>query len=271
MNIIDGKKLAQEREKKLRQKIAKLKIKKTPMVISILVGDDAPSHQYTNMKQKKGAQLGIDFQPRHLKENTTYQELKGYINKLNQDNNVDGIMVQLPLPQKYFSKEDTKNLLQLISPKKDIDGLTNKGKFLPAVVRAVIEILEDENITVKNKKVVVLGASDLIGKPVAYLLEKKGGIITVVNSKTVNPKELTKQADIVIAATGKPQILKGDMVKDGAIIIDVGAVKVGDKIVGDVDFETVSKKAGKITPVPGGVGPMTVICLMENIISKWEK
>lgn len=266
-NIIDGKTLAEKRERALKEKVKLLNIK--PRVISILVGNDPPSVQYTKMKQKKAEDVGIDFIPLHLPEETSFQQISDEIIRLNNESSIDGIMIQLPLPEK-FSKEQTRQLLDLINPDKDIDGLTSTQKFLPAVVKAVMAIIEDENIEIKNKNIVVLGASNLIGKPVARELEKRGGLVTVINSETLNPNQLTSKADVIVAATGKPLLLKGDMVKDGVVVIDVGAAKVNDKIVGDVEFETVSKKASKITPVPGGVGPMTVICLMENIVSKWE-
>ncbi len=267
-NIIDGRKLALEHQEKVKEKLTKLHI--TPSVRSILIGDDPPSILYTNMKQKKAAQVGIDFQPIRIPASEEYQKVVDLIRELNNDPKVHGIMIQMPIPGEFLKDHNKQDILNLIEGKKDVDGLTNKGVFLPAVVRAVMEILEDTGIDLNNnaglpsKKAVVLGASDLVGKPVGRELEKQGAIVNVCDKNTPNQKQLLKEADIIVSATGVVGLLKGDMVKEGVVVVDVGSEKVGDKIMGDVEFETVAPKASKITPVPGGVGPMTVICLMEN-------
>lgn len=262
--IIDGRKLAQIRQEKLVEKIKTLP--KTPKVVSFLIGSDAPSVLYTNIKQKKAEEIGIKFEAIRLPVETEFEEVAEKIRDLNDEKDVDGIMVQLPLPEEFLKGRDEHELLELIDGKKDVDGLTTKGKFLSATARSVISILEDENIEVKGKKVVVVGASDLVGKPVATELEKMGAEVKMCDSKTENIRLLTIEADILISATGVPKLIKGHMVKNGAVVIDVGAEKVDGKVVGDVDFESVEPLASRITPVPGGVGPMTVISLMENAV-----
>lgn len=268
--IIDGRKLAALRQEKLVEKIKKLS--KTSKVVSILVGDDAPSVLYTNIKQKKAAEVGIDFQPIYFdlaSPLVKWEAICQKIKELNNDESVDGIMVQLPLPESFLHGRDEKELLQLINPQKDVDGLNYAQKgtpFVPAAVKAVLSILDDENIEVQGRKVVVVGASDLVGKPVAAELEKLGADVTICNSKTMNLQGEVLQADILVSATGVPGLITGDMVKNGAVVIDVGAEKIDGKVVGDVDFQSVYPKASKITPVPGGVGPMTVISLMENVV-----
>lgn len=261
-NIIDGRKLALAHEQKVKQKIAKLDVKLK--VVSILIGDDPPSVLYTNMKQKKAQEVGIDFIPIKFPANSSFEAVADTIKKLNFDPSIAGIMVQLPLPNKFLPKEQTDKLLNLINPKKDIDGLVDNSPFLPATVRGIFELLEDENIDLKGKKVVVLGRSKIVGKPTAEEAKKRGAYVDICHSKTENLKKHTLAADILIAAVGKPHLVTGDMVKVGVVVIDVGTQEVNGKLVGDVDFKNLAKKASKITPVPGGVGPMTVIALMEN-------
>lgn len=272
--IINGKKLAEARQQQLVEKIKVLK--KIPKIVSILVGDDPPSVLYTKIKQQKAKEVGIEFQPIHLASpHVKWEAVCSKIEELNRDENVDGIMVQLPLPEEFLQGHNEKELLQLIIPKKDVDGLDYARKvepFVPAAVKAVLSILEDEQIDVKGKNVVVVGASDLVGRPVAGEMEKLGANVTSCNSKTTNLRSETLEADILVSATGVPGLITGDMVKDGVVVIDVGASSKGrsasgrEIIVGDVDFESVYPKASKITPVPGGVGPLTVISLMENVV-----
>lgn len=269
--IIDGRKLAVLRQEKLVEKIKTLS--KAPKVVSILVGEDAPSVLYTNIKQKKATEVGIDFEAARFSENAEFSEVETKIKDLNNERDVDGIMVQLPLPEEFLRGKDEKELLQLINPQKDVDGLnyahqttSGEARFIPAAAKAVMSILEEENIEISGKKVVVVGASDLVGKPVAEELKKMGGKVTICNSKTVSLQGQTLEANILVSATGVPGLITGDMVKNGVIVIDVGAEKVDGKLVGDVDFASVYPKASRITPVPGGVGPMTVISLMENVV-----
>lgn len=265
--LIDGKSLAKIREEKLKTEVSLLNFK--PKVISIVIGEDAPSLLYTKMKQKKAADVGIDFEPKYFSSDTAYDEVVNFIRKLNEDSTVNGIMIQLPIPDEFLRGRDWKEILAEIKIEKDVDGLEYPdSKFLPATARAVLSILDDEKIEVRDKKITVLGRSNLVGKPVADELSKKGAQVTVVHSQTPNPKEATQEGDIVISAVGKPYLIKSDWIKDGAVVIDVGTSEdpVSGKIVGDVDFEQAKLKAAKITPVPGGVGPMTVISLMENVV-----
>lgn len=261
--IIDGKKLAAQHERLLAAKIKKLKTK--PKVVSILVGEDPASVLYSQMKQKKAQELGISFALKSFPENAHFDEIAEEIKKLNKDRQVSGIMVQLPLPKKFLGENQPEDLLRLINPKKDVDGLTGKGKSLPAAVKAVLSILDDEKIKVSGADVTIIGASQLVGLPLAKQLEKKRAKVSVCDINTSNLREQTLRADILISAAGEPDLVIGKMVKDGAVVIDVGISKIDGKIAGDVDFESVSEKASKITPVPGGVGPMTIISLMENV------
>ncbi len=260
MKIIDGRKLASQKEKELKIRIGR--IKKTPHIVSILVGEDPASIMYTNMKQKKAKDVGIDFEPLKLPTKTTVKKLETEIERLNRDESIDGIMIQLPLPEKYFSKDQTPKIIQKIDPKKDIDGLTGKGKFIQATVKAVVTILSSEKELGKNKRTIVVGGvRGMVGVGLVKELKRLGEQVEGISKTDPLLKNKTKQADILISATGVKNIITSDLVKNKAVVIDVSY---------DVDFNNVSKIAGKITPVPGGVGPMTVVCLMENIVSKWE-
>ncbi len=271
-HLIDGKALALKCSEELKQEIAEFG--KPISVVSILVGDDPPSVLYTGLKQKKAAELGITFTPITFSADTEFQTVVNKIAELNTDESIDGIMLQLPLPKQFLGMHTHQELTELIDPKKDIDGLTSGRLVPPAAVQAVLSILEKEYITVYDLPVVVMGASDLVGKPMAHELEKLGGHVSVVNSKTENPSELTQKAALIVTAVGKPGVLTGDMVSEGVVVIDIGTLVIEDqvdgetqkKVVGDVDFESVSTKSKKITPVPGGVGPMTIIALLENCL-----
>lgn len=276
--IINGKALAKKREEKLESRILNLEAR--VKVVSLLIGDDPSSLLYTQMKQKKAHKLGIDFDFEQFPEDIEYEVVEGIIKNLNRDESVTGIMIQLPLPKNFLKGHKTQELLDLIDPKKDIDGLTSNSHFRTAAVVAVFNILEEEGIEIKNKNAVVVGTSDLIGKPIAKGLEKKGANVFSINRSTQNTKELYENADILISATGVPGLIKGEMVKVGVVVIDVGVMVIEEPteedtkekvITGDVDFESVYPKASKITPVPGGVGPMTVVALMENAVKALEK
>jgi methylenetetrahydrofolate dehydrogenase (NADP+) / methenyltetrahydrofolate cyclohydrolase len=261
--LIDGRRIAQLREKKLR---ATSNLQITPKVVSIVIGDDEASHLYTKMKMEKAQSLGIDFEPRFFKEDSPYDEVINLIRDLNADVSVKGIMVQLPIPDQFLGGHDWKEVVNQIDRSKDIDGLKYPDSpFLPATALAVLSIIDEEGIEVSGKKVTVLGRSNLVGKPVAAELTKRGAEISVVHSKTKNPKEIVLDADIVISAVGKPYLVKKDWIKEGAVVIDVGTSPLDGKIVGDVEPEA-AERASKMTPVPGGVGPMTVISLMENVL-----
>lgn len=270
--LIDGKSLSKVREEKLKIEVAKLGF--TPKVASIVIGENTPSLLYTKMKQKKAEEIGIDFEPKYFATDTPISEVVNFIRKLNEDSLVAGVMIQLPIPEEFLRGKDWREVLAEIKIEKDIDGLRYpQSKFLPATARAVLSILDDEKIEVSGKKVTVLGRSNLVGKPVADELIKRGADVAVVHSQTPNPKEITLEGEIVISAVGKAYLVKGDWIKEGAVVIDVGTSQneEGGKIVGDVDFLKAKRRASKITPVPGGVGPMTVISLMENVVESCER
>jgi methylenetetrahydrofolate dehydrogenase (NADP+)/methenyltetrahydrofolate cyclohydrolase len=218
------------------------------------------------MKQKKAEELGIDFELKTFAADALFEDVEEEIKLLCKDKTVTGVMVQLPLPKKFLGEREPSELLLSISPKKDVDGLTGKGKVLPAVVRAVLSIIDDEKIEVKGQIVTIIGASPLIGLPLAKELKKRKANVTVCDVNTKNLREETLRSDILISATGIAGMIYSKMIKEGVVMIDVGIAKVDGKVSGDADFESVEPLASKITPVPGGVGPVTVISLMENIV-----
>jgi len=263
--ILDGKKLQEKRFKSLKRKVAKLKQK--PVLVIVQIGDNRESNIYINQKIKFGKKLGVDVEYYQLKSSVSLDFIKKLIGDFNFDDEIKGIIIQLPLPKKFNKQK----VLDLVDPKKDIDGLNLSSKILGATPRGIFTILKEYKIAIKNKKAVVVGDSDLVGKPVAKELEKKGAEVSVCNIHTKNLKQKTKKADILISAVGKPNLIKKDMVKKGAVVIDVGITKVGDTLKGDVDFGPVNKAVSAITPVPGGVGPMTVVSLFENLVDASSK
>lgn len=262
--IIDGKKLAAERVESLRREIAKLSIQ--PKIVSIIIGDDAPSILYTNIKKEKAGEVGVIFEPKYFLSDTSFEDVAAFIKQQNIDQSVNGILIQLPVPESCLQGKNVRDLLENIVPEKDIDGLRKDSPFLPAAAVAVLSILKDKKIKVAGKKIAVLGASDLVGKPVARELTEMDGLVKVCDINTPDLRAITLESDIIVSATGVPGLVIGKMVTDGIVVIDVGSEKVGDKIVGDVDFNSVYPKVSKITPVPGGVGPMTVVSLLENVV-----
>ncbi len=267
--IIDGRKLAERRTEILWEKVACLPFK--PKIVSVIVGNDPASLLYTQIKKRKAKEVGINFQPMYFGfPPVKWEAVIKEIEELNDDQAVTGILVQLPLPEDFLDGKSEEELLNKIDPRKDIDGLTINSPFLPAVVRAVLGILEEEKITVDGKKAVVVGASNLVGRPLAKELERMGAKVTVCDERTADLREQTLQAQILVSAAGAPGLIKENMVSGGVMVIDVGTNKVGDKVVGDVDFASVLPKASKITPVPGGVGPMTVVSLLENVVKLGE-
>lgn len=265
--IIDGKKLALEHEIKLKKQLEEMGF--TPQVVSILVGDDPASVLYTSMKQKKAQELGINFTSAKFEEDTDFNKVVNFIDDLNADKQISGIMIQLPLPSKFLKDHQTVELINKISPDKDIDGLREDSPFMQATVRGVISILESENIIGKNKKFIVVGGlRGMVGKVVVKALKEMEEDVTGVSKEDPNLANITKQADVLISAIGSPHLITGEMVSDGVLAIDVGTEKLNGKLTGDIDFDTVAPKASKITPVPGGVGPMTVISLMENVVDQ---
>lgn len=266
--ILDGKTLAKKITEDLKEKVSKLS--KKPNLVAILVGENPASKLYVGMKEKKAKEIGITSTTINLPENTTQNDLIAKIEELNNDKDIDAILVQLPLP-KHISESE---VLQKINPDKDVDGFTieNIGKITieltpnsyPCTPKGIIKLIESYGIEIEGKNATIIGRSNIVGKPISIMLLKKNATVTICHSKTKNLKEKTLNADILISAVGSAHIVKKDMVKEGATVIDVGVSKIDGKIVGDVDFKNVSEIAGYITPNPGGVGPMTIAMLMEN-------
>lgn len=272
-NIIDGKKIASEIRMEIKEELGKMSGK--PFLATILVGDDPASQVYVSYKEKACAEVGMDNVIFRLDKNISQGELISKLEEMNNDQKVNGILLQLPLPDHFNEKE----ALLKISPDKDVDGLhyLNVGKlhagfdgFIPCTPNGVIQLLKRSNVTLQGAEVVVIGRSNLVGKPVARLLEMENCTVTVCHSRTRDLGMVTKRADIIVAAVGRAGIIKKDMVKDGAVVIDVGTNRVDGKLVGDVDFEGVKSVASLITPVPGGVGPMTITMLLWNTMKAFE-
>ena len=247
----------------------------TPALGIILVGEDNASQIYVNNKIKKAAGAGVKTHLHKLPEKVPEEELLVLIDKLNEDEHVDGFIVQAPLPKHI----DAEKVMEKIKPEKDVDGWTsvNMGRmfvgmdsFLPATPAGVMKMLEYYDVSVEGKHAVVVGRSNVVGKPLAILLLRKNATVTICHSRTKNLSEFTKTADILISAVGMPGLIKGNMVKKGATVIDVGITKVGATIKGDIEFDEVIKKAD-CTPVPGGVGPMTIAMLLNNVVEAAER
>ena len=266
--VFDGRALALTKEIELAKKMAVM-VKK-PKLVSIVVGDDPTSHLYVDLKRKAAERVGIGFEKVEFKvsskggsaygrkgEKLKIEEVISLIENFNKDKSVTGIMVQLPLPPTL--KGYSFKVVGAIAPDKDVDGLTGKGKFLPATVKAVLDILASANVVLAGKQTVVVGRSKIVGQPLAQALTERQALVTVAHSQTPDLGEVTNRADILISATGKPGLVTQDMVKPGVVVVDVGEPK------GDVADE-VRQVASFITPVPGGVGPVTVACLLENIV-----
>ena len=271
--IIDGKGLAKKIRENLKKDVDGLRKEGIiPKFAVILVGEDPASKIYVRNKNKACVEIGIEYEEHVLKQDTTMEELLRLIDKLNKDKSINGILLQSPLPQHL----DINEALKQIDYKKDVDGFNpvNVGKlslgqdcFVSCTPYGIIKMLEEYKIPIEGKNAVIIGRSNIVGKPLIQCLLSKNATVTVCHSKTQNIEEITKNSDIIIAAMGKPKFLKGNMVKQGATVIDVGINRMENgKIVGDVDFEEVSKKTSYITPVPGGVGPMTIAMLMNNIV-----
>lgn len=271
--IIDGKELAKNIRLKLKDEVTELKnadIK--PKLAVIMVGDDKASKVYVRNKNKACEEVGIEYEEHILPASTKMEELLELIEKLNNDEAIHGILVQSPLPEGL----DANVAFRTISPKKDVDGFNpiNVGKlslnqdcFVSCTPFGIIKMLEAYNIPIEGAHAVIIGRSNIVGKPLAKCLLNKNATVTVCHSKTENLKEITKQAEILIAAIGKPKFVTDDMVKEGATVIDVGINRMDDgKLLGDTDFENIKDKVSYITPVPGGVGPMTIAMLMHNVV-----
>lgn len=273
--IINGKEIAESILNNIKKEVENFDVK--PTLAVIIVGCDPASKVYVKNKIKKSEFLGFNSILKELPEDIQKEELLDVIKNLNNDKNVNGILLQLPLPNGL----DEKDFLDEISPIKDVDGFTtyNSGKLfkgekpysIACTPKGIIKLLETKNINLEGKVAVVVGRSNIVGKPVANLLLQKNATVIQAHSKTKNLPEILKLADIIISATGKEEFIKGDMVKEGAIIIDVGITRnKNGKLTGDVDFESVYNKVSYITPVPGGVGPMTIATLMENTLELYK-
>lgn len=276
--IIDGKVVSASVKKQVADECAELfeKTGKKPGLAVIIVGDDPASRVYVNNKKKACELVGFISREYALSAETTQEELVELINKLNNDSEINGILCQLPLPKHL----DEKAVIEAISPEKDVDAfnVANVGKimigdfdFLPCTPSGVMEMLDYYNIEISGKECVVLGRSNIVGKPMAMLLLHKNGTVTICHSRTKDLKEVCKRADILVVAIGKPKFVTADMVKEGAVVIDVGINRMSNgKLCGDVDFADIEPIASYITPVPGGVGPMTIATLMKNTITAFK-
>jgi methylenetetrahydrofolate dehydrogenase (NADP+)/methenyltetrahydrofolate cyclohydrolase len=284
MQILDGKKTSEDIKKEIAAEVQKMKSngEKVPHLAAVIVGNNGASLTYVGSKVRSCEQIGFDSTLVALAEGTTEAELLAKIKELNEDDNLDGYIVQLPLPKHI----DEEKILMAIDPDKDVDGFhpANFGKmalemetFLPATPFGIMQLLERYKVETSGKHTVVIGRSHIVGRPMSILMSRKGypgdSTVTLTHSRTKNLEEYTKNADIIITALGVPEFLKADMVKDGVVIIDVGITRVDDAsnpkgyvIKGDVDFDGVSKKSSFITPVPGGVGPMTIAMLLQNTL-----
>jgi len=275
--LLDGKIMAAELEAELKLRVDALTEKGCkPGLTVILVGEDPASQTYVSNKEKACARLGIRSETLRMPEGTTQEELEAEILRANQDPSIHGILVQLPLPRHL----DSDRALSLILPEKDVDGFhdINAGRLsrgLDCVVactpKGALHMLKKAGVDISGKEAVVVGRSNIVGKPMALLLLQENATVTVCHSRTADLAAHTRRADILVAAIGKPRFITADMVKDGAVVVDVGINRVDGKLCGDVDFEAVEKKASWITPVPGGVGKMTIAMLMDNTVSAAEK
>ncbi len=288
MILIDGKKTSTDIKTEIKLEVDKIiqSNKRPPHLVAVLVGDDPASRSYVNSKEKAAEKIGFKSSILRFSESISEEKLLQEITKLNNDNGVDGYIVQLPLPEHI----DAQKVILAIDPSKDVDGfhpmnlgkiITNMPSFLPATPYGILELINRYEIEISGKNVLVIGRSLIVGRPMSILLsqKRKGGnaTVTVAHSRTQNIKNLTLQADIIIVAIGSAHFLTADMVNEGVVIIDAGINSIdaperkrGYKLVGDVDFENVSKKASYITPVPGGVGPMTIAMLLKNTLLAYQ-
>ena len=275
--IVDGKKISQEIKDELKEKVAAMAKEGKKVALAVIqVGNDPASSVYVRNKKKACEYIGIESLSYELPEETTEEELVALIEKLNADVGVNGILVQLPLPEQINEEK----IIQTISPDKDVDGfhmqnvgaLCTGGKgYVSCTPLGIITLLKRSGIEIAGKRCVVMGRSNIVGKPMAMLLLRENGTVTICHSKTQDMKEITKQADILVVAIGKPKFVDETYVKEGAVVIDVGIHRNAEnKLCGDVDFDRVAPHTSAITPVPGGVGPMTIAMLMNNCVSSVE-
>ncbi|MBO4702795.1 MAG: bifunctional methylenetetrahydrofolate dehydrogenase/methenyltetrahydrofolate cyclohydrolase FolD [Lachnospiraceae bacterium] len=277
--LIDGKLISAQIKDECKEKVALLKEKGIEVTLAVIqVGEDPASSVYVSNKKKACEYIGANSLSYNLKEDSTQEELLELIDKLNNDDKVNGILVQLPLP-KHFNEDE---VIRRINPDKDVDGFhpINVGRlsigekgFVSCTPAGIIELLKRSNVEIEGKECVIIGRSNIVGKPMSMLMLRENATVTVCHSRTKNLSNVTKRADILIVAIGKPRMIDASYVKEGATVIDVGIHRVdpnSKKLCGDVDFESVEPVAGKITPVPGGVGPMTIAMLMSNLVNSVE-
>lgn len=271
--IIDGNRIAKGIIETIKNKVKSMK--KKPGLALVMVGNNPASEVYVNFKEKDSKEAGFYCERYNLDEKTSEMDLLNLLTQLNNNPKIHGLLVQLPLPKQIDEKLITDSIL----PQKDVDGFTtvNLGSLMsektilaPATARACIHLIESTGTKIEGKNAVVVGRSNIVGKPTALMLLEKNATVAVCHSKTKNLAEFTRKADILVVAVGKPNLIKKDMVKEGAVVIDVGINRVNGKLVGDVDFDSVKEIAGFITPVPGGVGPMTRAMLMQNTLKAME-
>ena len=278
MVLIDGKKVSAEIRNRLAEEIQELKKKtgKIPGLATVLVGEDPASAVYVRNKNKICGELGFQSFEKKLSADTSEEKLLQLVGELNSNKDIHGILVQLPLPNQI----DSEKILEAIDPKKDVDGFhpVNVGKLVvgnalltPCTPTGIIELLDRYDIEISGKHAVIIGRSNIVGKPVSMLLLQRNATITICHSRTQKLEEVTRSADILVAAVGRAKFVTEEMVSEGTVVIDVGINRVDGKLTGDVDFEPVSKKASHITPVPGGVGPMTIALLMENTLKAFKE
>lgn len=277
-NLIDGKKVSADVKEQVRQETETLfqKYGKRPGLAVVIVGNDPASRVYVNNKKKACETVGFQSFEYALPEDTTQEELLELVETLNADENVNGILVQLPVPKQI----DDKAIINAISAQKDVDAFhpENVGRimigeyaFLPCTPAGVMELIDSTGVEISGKKCVVIGRSNIVGKPMAMLLLHRSGTVTICHSRTQNLAEITREADILVAAVGKANFVTGDMIKEGAVVIDVGMNRLENgKLCGDVNFAEAEQKASYITPVPGGVGPMTIAMLMKNTLTAFK-
>ena len=276
--IIDGKAIAKEIRQQIKDQVTQLVAagKNPPGLAVVIVGNNPASRIYVNSKKKACAEVGIYSEEHVLSETVSEQELIALVHQLNQNPKINGILVQLPLPDHI----EERKVIESIDPKKDVDGfhpvsignlLIGTPTFVPCTPAGIMVLLQKTGVELKGKRAVVIGRSNIVGKPVAILLLAQHATVTICHSRTKDLPAVAREADILVVAIGKPNFINGDAVKPGAVVIDVGVNRVDDKLVGDVEFKSASKVAGFITPVPGGVGPMTIAMLLQNTLQAAKK
>jgi methylenetetrahydrofolate dehydrogenase (NADP+)/methenyltetrahydrofolate cyclohydrolase len=276
--LLDGKKTASLVRERIAEEVEELKAegKGVPGLAVVIVGENPASKVYVGQKEKACKAVGFNSILHRLPEDTTQEDLLALVDKMNHDPEIDGILVQLPLPRHM----DSDSIIAAIRPEKDVDGFhpINMGKLVtglkgtePCTPKGIMYILNEYGVELEGKRAVVLGRSNIVGKPIAHMLMAKNATVTVCHSRTKDTASYTREADVIVAAVGKPKFLTADMVKEGAVIVDVGINRLDSGLVGDVDFEALKEKASFITPVPGGIGPMTIAMLLQNTLEAFRR